>query len=491
MNWVQCLQKAVNFIEEHILEDLTPERIATNIYSSSAHFQRIFTMITGITIGEYIRCRRLTLAGKELVNSDDKIINIAAKYRYDSAGSFTKSFVRFHGVTPSEARKFGRVRCFAPFCIQINLIGGLNMKRNLIPNVPAINYDGNNAGFFITLLETALLAIGEECDRAKLIALSGEGNRFCWTDNAWVFGNEVTNSINATPFETENRILSAIGWKAKYITVEHDKNGGFMNTDVMQIRQDFVHSIDTGLPVIIRYIEHADCDLNIFFGYEEDGQKIIGYPYNSKFEAGEAQPSDTDIPTAWDNWEANLSGYILLQNKIESASERSAALSAFRFISEHFRNTSDIRGKKVGLAAWQSFLHHLEFDDFSELPIGEVGNRFAIYCDALCQIYARSEALPYYRFIAEQIPEWREELEIAVAALEECASYGGFLWSQGFSFDEAGYEKFRSPDARKILAKAGQDAMKKDIEAVEQFEKILDREYTTKERTAGFDTQKS
>ena len=61
----------------------------------------------------------------------------------------------------------------------------------------------------------------------------------------------------------------------------------------------------------------------------------------------------------------------------------------------------------------------------------------------------------------------------AVEALDACASYGGFLWSQGFTFDEAGYEKFRTPEARKILVEAGRRAMQKDMEAVEQFEKIL------------------
>lgn len=116
MDWVQSLQKAINFMEEHILEDLTPEQIAKSVYSSSAHFQRIFTMITGITIGEYIRCRRLTLAANELIHSHDKVLNIAVKYHYDTAGSFTKAFTRFHGLTPSEAKKSGNVRCFAPFC---------------------------------------------------------------------------------------------------------------------------------------------------------------------------------------------------------------------------------------------------------------------------------------------------------------------------------------------------------------------------------------
>ena len=120
------------------------------------------------------------------------------------------------------------------------------MHRKLIPNVPEIPYDGNNAAFFITLLEATLKGLGEDCDKAKLIALSGEGNRFCWTDGAWVFGNEITESINETPFETEHRVLSAIGWNAKYITVQRSLDGSLMNTDTAQIRQDFVSAIDRG-----------------------------------------------------------------------------------------------------------------------------------------------------------------------------------------------------------------------------------------------------
>lgn len=76
--------------------------------------------------------------------------------------------------------------------------------------------------------------------------------------------------------------------------------------------------------------------------------------------------------------------------------------------------------------------------------------------------------------MAERFPEWKDALETAINALNECASYGGFLWSQGFTFDEAGFEKFRSPKARKILADAGQEAVRNDMIAVEQFEKILE-----------------
>lgn len=370
MYWIKEMQGAIGFIEDRLIEDLNIEAIAHSANSSSANFQRIFSIVTGMTVGEYIRSRRLSLAGNELTKSDVKVLDIALKYGYETAESFTKAFTRFHGVTPSAAKRRKSVlKNFAPFSINIDVRGGFTMQRCLIPNVPEIPYDGNNAAFFITLLEATLKGLGENSDKAKLTALSGEGNRFCWSDDVWMFGNELTESINETLFETENRVLSAIGWQAKYITVHRSKDGSFMNTDATQIRRDFVSTIDKGFPVLIRYIEHPDCDLNVFFGYEDDGHKIIGYNYNNGYDAGTLPPSDIAVPVTWDNWENNLSGYILLQNKEETATERNTALSAFRFISDQARNTTGIRGKKIGFVAWESFLHHLEHDDFSSLAL--------------------------------------------------------------------------------------------------------------------------
>jgi len=474
MYWIKEMQGAIGFIEDRLTEALSMEDIARSANSSSANFQRIFSIVTGMTAGDYIRFRRLSLAGQELLSSGEKVLDIALKYGYETAESFTKAFTRFHGVTPSAARRQASgLQYFAPLAINIDVTGGFTMQRKLVPNVPEIPYDGNNAAFFITLLEATLKGLGEDCDKAKLTALSGEGNRFCWTDGAWVFGNEVTQSINETPFETESRVLSAIGWKAKYVTVQRGGDGSFMNTDVAQIRRDFVSAIDRGFPVLIRYIEHADCDLNVFFGYEDGGQKIIGYNYNNGYKPGVSQPHDVTVPVTWEHWENNLAGYILLQEKAVTVSERDTALSVFRFASEHARETGEIRRKKIGFAAWESFLYHLEHDDFSKLSSGEAKNRFIIYCDALCQIDARKGALPYYRSLARQFPEWRNQLETASKALEECASYGGFLWKHGFSFDEKGFEKFRSPRARKRLAKAGREASAKDLLAVELFEGML------------------
>ncbi|MEO3944735.1 hypothetical protein [Gorillibacterium sp. CAU 1737] len=103
-------------------------------------------------------------------------------------------------------------------------------------------------------------------------------------------------------------------------------------------------------------------------------------------------------------------------------------------------------------------------------------HRFIIYCDALTQINLRGQILPYYKQLVNLYPEWAQELNTAIAAWSECANYGGYLWSQGFSFDDEGFEKFRSPHMRKILADEGRRAMKWDIEAIEQMERILQKE---------------
>lgn len=99
-----------------------------------------------------------------------------------------------------------------------------------------------------------------------------------------------------------------------------------------------------------------------------------------------------------------------------------------------------------------------------------------VYCDGLCQIYAREQGLPYYRSLIERFPEWKEELTAAADALDICWKYAGFWHESGLRFNKESYERFRTPEMRKILADEGRKAMQKDMEATEQFEKILKKE---------------
>lgn len=113
------IQKAIEYIEEHLTDDMDISDISGIAYLSPFHFQRIFHAMCGCTVGEYIRMRRLSMAGVELMNSGIRVIDLAIKYGYDSPDSFTRAFTKFHGLPPSVAKARGiKLKFLAP--IQIN-----------------------------------------------------------------------------------------------------------------------------------------------------------------------------------------------------------------------------------------------------------------------------------------------------------------------------------------------------------------------------------
>ncbi|MDE6388289.1 MAG: AraC family transcriptional regulator [Lachnospiraceae bacterium] len=129
MNWIKGIETALEYIENNITENLTISGIASEINVSAFYFQKGFAMLCGYNVGEYIRMRRLSLAGSELLSSDIKIIDLAVKYCYDSSDSFTKAFTRFHGSTPTEVRRKGApLKAFAPLHIKLSLEGGSVME---------------------------------------------------------------------------------------------------------------------------------------------------------------------------------------------------------------------------------------------------------------------------------------------------------------------------------------------------------------------------
>lgn len=133
MEWVRSLNRAIDYIEEHLHEGLTCEEIAAHVYISNFHFQRCFSLMTGMTVGEYIRNRRLSRAGQELISTDEKIIDVALKYRYETPESFSKAFMRFHGVTPTQAKVEGsQLKSFNRLLIKIKLEGGTVMDYRII-----------------------------------------------------------------------------------------------------------------------------------------------------------------------------------------------------------------------------------------------------------------------------------------------------------------------------------------------------------------------
>ncbi len=133
MEWTNAIQSAINFMEQHITENISAEDVANHVHISSFYFQKGFRMLCGFSVIEYIRNRRLALAGGDLATTDIKIIDIAMKYGYDSPDSFTKAFTRFHGVSPTMVRKEDvMIKTFAPLKLEISLKGGYFMNYKII-----------------------------------------------------------------------------------------------------------------------------------------------------------------------------------------------------------------------------------------------------------------------------------------------------------------------------------------------------------------------
>ena len=127
MNWIQGIQRAIDYVEANITQEVDFEEAARQAYASSFHFQRVFGILCGFSLGDYIRMRRLSLAAEELSRGDAKIIDVAMKYGYDTPESFSRAFSRFHGISPSEAKRGGNVRTFTPLSVKLTLTGGSKM----------------------------------------------------------------------------------------------------------------------------------------------------------------------------------------------------------------------------------------------------------------------------------------------------------------------------------------------------------------------------
>ncbi|WP_129730408.1 AraC family transcriptional regulator [Ectobacillus funiculus] len=129
MDLLQNMNNAMKFIEENLTNDIDFKEVARLACCSEYHFKRMFSFLAGITLSEYIRRRRLTLAAFELRNRQVKVIDVAVKYTYNSPDSFTRAFQNLHGITPSEARNNGSsLKAYPPMTFQLSIQGGDEMN---------------------------------------------------------------------------------------------------------------------------------------------------------------------------------------------------------------------------------------------------------------------------------------------------------------------------------------------------------------------------
>lgn len=144
MDWLDRMNAALDYIEGNLAGEIDMAAAAHGACCSEYHFTRMFSFITGVPLSEYIRRRRLTLAGFELKHSEVKVIDLAVKYGYDSPGAFARAFQAMHGVTPTEARAPGvQLHSFARISFTITIKGDLAMKYHIVEK-PAFTVFGKS-----------------------------------------------------------------------------------------------------------------------------------------------------------------------------------------------------------------------------------------------------------------------------------------------------------------------------------------------------------
>lgn len=129
MEWIDRLNSSMNYIEDHLMDEIDYEQLGRIACCSSWHFQRMFSYMAGMPLSEYIRKRKMSLAAVDLQSSDARIIDVAEKYGYRSPTAFNRAFQSIHGVAPSAVRQEGTsIRSFPPITFRITIKGAEEMN---------------------------------------------------------------------------------------------------------------------------------------------------------------------------------------------------------------------------------------------------------------------------------------------------------------------------------------------------------------------------
>lgn len=193
MEWIDQLNKSIVYIEKHLKEKVDYKEAARICSCSLSKFQQIFLLSTGLTVSEYVRYRRMSIAAKKLIKTDRKVIDLALMFDYDSPEAFTRAYQAFHGVPPSITRKTGVHDQFDRIVFQAYIYGGrakMGTKK-------------------IMRIETERLIVRkfkhDDWRDLLKIALSNEQSPFANCDHAWPtdengIKNALTYFINEHPF---------------------------------------------------------------------------------------------------------------------------------------------------------------------------------------------------------------------------------------------------------------------------------------------------
>jgi AraC-like DNA-binding protein len=508
MEWINNLNDAIDYIEQHITDEIDYNAISQRSACSVYNFQRLFSFILNMPLSEYIRYRRLTLAAIEIQNSDLKIVDIAVKYGYESHEAFSRAFYKFHGIVPSAAKKKGVVLKYcSKASFKINITGGIKMHTYItgkdsstIPQEFSIgqvqtesfsgarcpemqpltgsiraclDYMGENYGFIDNN--------GARLDKGFIYACNLLGEAYGGDATVMCEQNTLANSMigiqklfNSLNYEFE--IYSTDPGRSDYLPYDlmkqHIKN--HLSVKKRPVITDGIWNVPMGYAVV---------------GYEDGGDTLIGWNYH----VFDFSPNPTPVTDKKSDWYADASFVILLGEQKHRVAEKNLYKL---IIHEAYNYLTD--GKSMSNAEFyddlKRFLNQTEDKCISE---AKRTRKIMGYATPPASLFEDDEAIraelartadPIWCCVSERryyAAHFFETAKIVFPEHSELLSKtAGCFWSQSGLFgseylkevghDPVDREKFRDMDVRARMAEVVEQARREEENSIKLIKELID-----------------
>jgi len=421
LTWVDKVQEAIGYIEENLFENISAESVGEAIHYAPSSFSSLFSAMTGYSVGEYIRFRRLSWAAEKLEHGDCSVTDMAFECGYETVEAFSKAFKRLFGCAPSKvAVSISGLQRFAPMKIAVRISGGFTMRRNLIPGLLKVDWsDTQRQNEFVNSVVSALTALGETVDYDYVCAVSGSAFRTSFSMPSvtqWHHGNY--HVINTPPIIEHT--FTMLGYRvSQHLRGEYEADSRLI-----------MDSIDRGFPVITLEGVMNCADACVISGYDHDGRVLLGYnPFMYVEDDHQEVPDDTGYfrKSDWHNgFFANNQGRILIIEGQCAKPDKATLFAETRtLIARLIREENLVPGQYNGLAAHKAFAHallHYTWEDNVE-PYLNVMCNYKQYLD-------RQYAVAFFR------DHGRDDLAECYAQIAALSVTLGQLIPQDFSAKE-------------------------------------------------------
>ena len=350
MIWIGKIQEAINYIENNLFETVTVENVGKAINYAPSSFSIFFSAVTGYSVGEYIRFRRLSWAAGQLAEKDAPVTELAFLCGYETVEAFSKAFRRLFDCSPSQFSKLSKSELkyhkFSPITINFSLNGGFSMIRNLIPGLQKVDWsDTQRQNEYVNSVVSALNGLGEKLDYDYVCAVSGSAFRTSFSMQGWNHGNY---HVGNAPIIIEHT-FKMLGYK-----IIHRFKSDF-ETDSRLI----MDSIDKGVPAITVDGVINCSDACVISGYDNDGKVLLGYnPFMYVEDDHDEAPDDTGYFRKSD-WHENFADMIVIGDKCEKLSKEEIFAETLNLVKHLVIEKNISHGQHNGLAAHKAFANAL------------------------------------------------------------------------------------------------------------------------------------